>query len=171
MGQIIAFPTAPAVPHLAANLGTADCILLLAIRWWAADFRLGIDPIPRLRDALTHARACNAAILIDAFMSVVARTVRRPATINGPRCPQLSADEQQLLYAASLTQDDQGKLAEKALRTALLSAEGAAFAVGELEALGALFSQVCLFFGRRTSPAANPDNDSRTAWSPPAAWH
>jgi hypothetical protein len=169
MGQIIAFPVHPVpYPDLAADLGRADCVLLLAIRWWVEDYRAGADPIPRLREALTNAGAHDAAFLIDALMTVVARTGRRPVAINCPRCPHISVDEKQLLHAASLTQASDGKLAEKALRTALLSAEGAAFAVGELEGLADLFTRARLFFARRTSP---PSDDSREAWSPPAALH
>jgi hypothetical protein len=168
MGQIVAFPIFPTpYPDLAAELGRADSLLLLAMRWWVEDGRMGADPIPRLRAALTHAGADDSVFLIDALMAVVARTGRRPVTVNCPRCPHVSADEKHLLHAASLTQAAHGKLAEKALRTALLSAEGAAFAVGELEGLGDLFAKVRLFFARRTVP----DDNSREPWSPPAALH
>src|SRR5277367_2306989 len=109
MGQIIAFPVHPVpYPDLAADLGRADCVLLLAIRWWVEDYRASADPIPRLREALTNAGAHDAAFLIDALMTVVARTGRRPVAINCPRCPHIFADEKQLLHAASLTQASDG---------------------------------------------------------------
>jgi hypothetical protein len=169
MGQIIAFPAIPVpYPDLAAELGGADCVLLLSIRRWVEDYRAGADPIPRLCEALANTGAGDAAFVIDALMTVVARTGRRPVAINCPLCPHVSFDEKQLLHAASLTQASDGKLAEKALRTALLSAEGAAFAVGELEGLANLFAKARLFFARRTSP---PSDDGRDAWSPPTALH
>src|ERR1700689_1428426 len=40
MGQIIAFPLPPTpYPDLAADLDRAECILLIAIRWWVTSVR------------------------------------------------------------------------------------------------------------------------------------
>jgi hypothetical protein len=167
MGQIIQFPTQPTpYPNLATELSTADCVLLLAMRWWVEDYRAGVDPVPRLQAALENADAVDAAFSIDSLMSIVARTGRRAIAVNCPRCPNLSGDEKQLLHAASLTQASNGGLAEKTLRTALLSAEGAAFAVGALEGLGDLFGKARLFFARLASPGLTFDADDREAWAP-----
>ena len=84
MGQIIQFPAQPTpYPSLATELVTADCVLLLAMRWWVEDYRAGADPIPRLRAALENADAHDAAFSIDSLMSIVARTGRRSES----RCP------------------------------------------------------------------------------------
>jgi hypothetical protein len=167
MGQIIQFPAQPTpYPNLATDLATADCVLLLAMRWWVEDYKAGADPVPRLEAALENAGATDAALSIDSLMSIVARTGRRPIAVHCPRCPNLSGDEKQLLHAASLTQACNGALAEKTLRTALLSAEGAAFAIGALEGVGTLFGKARLFFARLASPALTFDDDDREAWAP-----
>ncbi len=63
-------------------------------------------------------------------------------------------------------------MAEKVLRTGLLSAEGAAVAVDALEVLGELFAKARLFFARRTSPVSESEmDDAREAWLPPAVLH
>ena len=70
-----------------------------------------------------------------------------------------------LLYAAGAAQGGDSALAERVLRTTLLSASGAEFALGPLEGLGALFTQVRLCFTRRRAPAPpGPE-----AWSPEVA--
>ena len=153
MGQIIRLLVAPAgYPEASADLDPAECVLLIAIRWWVDAWRHGDDPMPRLRQGLETASADDAAFSIDALMAIVARIVRQPIAIHCPRCPHLSGDEKQLLHAASLAQAGDGHLAEKALRTALLSAQGAEFALGPLEGLGELFAEAKLFFRRRRAP-------------------
>jgi hypothetical protein len=82
--------------------------------------------MPRLCQGLEAAGTCDAAFSVDALMAIIARTVRQPIAIHCPRCPHVSEDERHLLHAASLTQAGNGHLAEKALCTALLSAQGAA---------------------------------------------
>ena len=169
MGQIVAFPVPPTLyPDLAADLDTAECVLLIAIRSWVESHREDEDPIPRLCPGLETAGAADAAFSIDGLMTVVARTVSRQVDIHCPRCPQLSLDEKNLLLAASLAQAGDRCLAEKVLRTALLSGQGAEFAIGSLEGLGALFSEARLFLTRRRVPAPE---DGREAWSPPRVLH
>jgi hypothetical protein len=153
MGQIIRLLVTPAgYPDTSADLDPAESVLLLAIRWWVDAWRRGDDPMPRLHQGLGIAGAHNAAFSIDTLMSIVARTVREPLAIHCPRCPQLSGDEKQFLHAASLAHAGDGHLAEKALRIALLSAQGAEFALGPLEGLAELFAEVRLFFRRRRPP-------------------
>jgi hypothetical protein len=72
----------------------------------------------------------------------------------------VSADEGALLHAASAAQDGDGVLAERVLRTALLSAPGAEFALGPLELVGEVFAAVRLLFTRRA--------EEIEAWSPAA---
>jgi hypothetical protein len=55
--------------------------------------------------------------------------------------------------AAHLAQAGDSHLAEKALRAALLSGQGAEFALGPLEGVGELFAQARLFFRRRRESA------------------
>jgi hypothetical protein len=158
MGQIIRLPvTLAGYPDASTDLDPAESVMLLAIRWWVAAWRRGDDPMPRLHQGLGIAGAHAAAFSVDALMSIVARTVREPIAIHCPRCPHLSGDEKQLLYAASLAQAGDGYLAEKALRTALFSAQGAEFALGPLEGLAKRFAEVRLFFSRR-----RPPGDDRT---------
>jgi hypothetical protein len=166
MGQIIAFPLPPTpYPDLAADLDRAECILLIAIRWWVTSIRQQEDPIPRLCQALENAGAAGAAFPIDGLMTIVSRVVTRPVDIHCPRCPCLSRDEQHLLRAASLMQAGDRDLAEKVLRTSLLSAQGAEFALGPLEGLGTLFAQARLFLSRRR--LTNAATGDRLESSPP----
>jgi hypothetical protein len=155
MGQVIRMAVRPpAYPDRSADLDRAECVLLIAIRWWVVDHRLGIDPLPRLCQALDIAGAHDAAFSVDRLMAVVACTLRQPIVIHCPRCPRVSDEEKSLLHAASLAQGGDGPLAEKALRVALLSAQGAEFALGPLEGLGELFATARLLFRRRSPPAA-----------------
>ncbi|HEY4174417.1 MAG TPA: hypothetical protein VGM42_15405 [Rhodopila sp.] len=171
MGQIVAFPVPPTpYPDLAADLDTAECVLLVAIRSWVECHREDEDPIPRLCMGLESAGAPDAAFSIDKLMTVVGRTIARQIEVHCPRCPDLSVDEKNLLLAASLAQAGDRRLAEKVLRTALLSGQAADFAIGPLESLGELFAEAKLFLTRRRLPAAAP-RDEREAWSPPRALH
>jgi len=153
MGQVIRLPALPPpYPDHSADLDPGECVLLIAIRWWVADHCHGTDPLPRLCEALETAGAHEAAFPVDRLMTVVARTVRRPIAIHCPRCPKMSDDERVLLHSASLAQAGDGPRAEKALRTALLSAQGAEFALGPLESLGELFATARLLCRRRSAP-------------------
>jgi hypothetical protein len=168
MGQIIAFPSPPTpYPDLAADLDKGEALLLIAIRWWGESFREGEDPIPCLLQGLETAGTADAAFSIDGLMSIVARVARRPVDIRCPRCPRLSDDEKNLLRAAGLAQNGDRDMAEKILRTSLLSAQAAEFALGPLEGLGELFAKARLFLSRRRFPGDDqaPD-DSRESWSP-----
>ena len=172
MGQVIAFPVQPPYPDTAADLDRAECILLIAIRSWVECYREGEDPIPTLCQGLETAGAHDAAFSIDGLMTVVARSVSRTADIHCPRCPHLSGDEKHLLHAASLAQVDESKLAEKVLRTTLLSAQGAEFAIGPLKGLGELFRQAGLFLSRRRwSNWDRASGGSREIWTPPQSVH
>ncbi len=152
-------------PQRAAGLDRSECVLLIAIRWWVATFRQGEDPMPRLHQGLEIAGAREAAQSVDALMGTVARTARRPIDIHGPRCPGLFADEQQLLHAASLTQAGESALAERSLCRALLSSQGAAYALGPLEGLSAAFTDARLFLRRRRLPADDLSGSGMTqAW-------
>jgi hypothetical protein len=167
MGQVIDFPALPAsYPDLSADLDTAECVLLIAVRWWVESYRNGDDAIPRLWQGLASAGVPDAAFSIDGLMRVVATTVTRPIDIHGPRCPHLSLDEKHLLRAASLAQADEQRLAERVLRTTLLSAQGAEFAIVPLTGLGELFAQARLFLCRRRFPTeATETGEALQSWS------
>jgi hypothetical protein len=168
MGQIIQLPLSPTgYPDKSAELDPAESVLLIAIRWWVSSFRHDEDPMPRLCQGLETAGTLDAAFSIDALMAIVARTVQEPISIHCPRCPRVSGDEKHLLHAASLAQAGDSHLAEKALRTALLSAHGAEFVLGPLERLGELLAEAGLFFRRRRSPA-EMQIDAREPWNPSA---
>lgn len=156
MGQIISFPRPQILyPVLTANIHKAECVLLLATRWWVTCFRREEDPLPRLRLGLAFAGAEDAALSIDGLMTIVGRAVRRPLNIRPPRCRDLSHDETHLLQAAGLVQAGDIRLAERVLRTTLLSAAGAEFALGPLESLGVLFARAGLLLSpwRLAEPA------------------
>jgi hypothetical protein len=170
MGQIVRLPLPPqAYPDAAAGLDRAECVLLLAVRWWVADFRFRADPLPRLREAMTTAGAHDAAFAVDHLMTVIVRSVRRPMTIHCPRCPGLSGDEKEVLNAASLVQAGNTQMAERALRVALLSAPGAEFALGPLQGLAELFTRARLFLRLRRLPDVRRDPLRRVdPWIPSA---
>jgi hypothetical protein len=168
MGQVIqlAFPSTDYPPTKHA-LGSAESVFLIAVRWWVADYRQGEDPLPRLCEAMRAAGAHDAAFSVDQLMAIVARSARQQIAIHCPDCPHLSADEKHLLHAASLAQASRSDLAERALRTALLSAQGAEFALGPLEGLSKLFTEARLHFCRRRAPAADrPGAHAVEAWMP-----
>jgi hypothetical protein len=169
VGQIIQLTLSPAeYPDNSAALDPAECILLIAIRWWVDSYRRDEDPMPRLCQGLEAAGTCDAAFSVNALMAIIARTVRQPIAIHCPRCPHVSEDERHLLHAASLTQAGNGHLAEKAL-CALLSAQGAEFALGPLRGLGEFFAEAGFFFRRRRSPVT--EQAPAKAVEPPATIH
>ncbi len=150
-----------------AELPKAEAVMLLAVRWWVRCLREGENPIPRLTTAMTRADVRDAGYSVDALMNIIARTGQRPVDIRCPRCPELSEDEAVLLHAARLAQMERADLAERHLRLYLLTSSGAEFAIGPLEAIGTLFLEAGLVFGRRRRVAATqpawvmPDDCSR----------
>jgi hypothetical protein len=170
MGQIIRLPVRPARhPDVAADLDAAECVLLIGIRWWVASHRRAEDPMPRLCRGMRSAGGDDAAYSINSFMTILARTLRQPIAIHCPRCPFLSDDEKLLLHAANLAQDGDSRLAEKALCTALLSAQAAEFALVPLEGLGTLLAEARLIFRRRRRSAEGyARSEAIEPWIPPA---
>jgi hypothetical protein len=168
MAQIIPFtPTLASYPTSTTLLDAAERAFLIAIRWWASAIRHGENPMPHLCRHFHTAGARDAAFSVDSLMAVVARTVRQPLATHCPHCPHPSTDETHLLHAASLVQTGESGLAERALRTALLSTSGAEFALGPLEGLGELFARARLLFSRRRSPAdALPRAGAIETWAP-----
>ncbi len=154
MAHIIRFPTTSDLyPARSPDLEEPEAVLLLGLRWWVADVREHVNPLPRLRHGMGLAGASDAAVSIDALMSIIGGTARRPLEVHGPGCDCLSADEQQMLHAASLVQAGDSPRAEQVLRTALLSAQGADMALGPLQGIGRLFSAARLLLRRRRAPA------------------
>ncbi len=166
MGQVIRLDTRSATyPDVTDGLDLPEAALLWAMRGWVADWRRGEDPIPGLAAAMRIVGAPDAAFSVDRLMAVLARTAREPVAIHCPHCPHLSHHEKRLLQAASLAQAGASKLAEQALRTALLSAAGAEFCLGPLEGLAGLFAQARLYFRRRHLAGAHLPGES--IWVPP----
>jgi hypothetical protein len=154
MGQVIRFPTPlDAYPSNSSDLDDAEGILLLGLRWWVKDGRHRQDPLPRLRHGMDLAGTPESAQSVDALMSIAARTTRRSLEIHGPRCQCLSLDETQMLHAASLVQGGEDACAERVLRMALLTAQGADMALGPLRGIGRLFAAARLLLRRRPAPA------------------
>jgi hypothetical protein len=173
MARIIAFPIPPtAYPDHTADLDAAESVLLTAIRSWVKSDRNNEDPIPGLRQKLEPAGAPDAALSVVGLMTVLARLVMRPVDVQCPRCPTLSIDEKHLLLAASFAQAGETRAAEKVLRTPLLSAQGAEFAIGPLEGVGELFARARLFLSRRRLPAEDRQTGgNRESRSSPPSFH
>src|SRR5262245_25043838 len=166
MGQIICLDTRSAIyPDVTDALDFPETVLLRAIRGWVVAWRVGEDPMPGLAAAMRTAGVRDAAFSVDRVMAVLARTAREPVAIHCPRCPRLSHHEKCLLQAASLAQAGASDLAQRALRTALLSAAGAEFCLGPLEGLARLFAQAHLYFRRRQLAGARLSDES--IWVPP----
>jgi hypothetical protein len=168
MGLVIPFPASPRpYPTFVAALDAAERVLLAAMRQWVSAFREAEDPLPRLCDDLAAAGIEEAACPVDALMGVVARSARRTVAIHCPRCRALADDEQHLLRAVSLTQAGDADLAERVLRTALLTAQGAEIALGPIEELSHVFAAAGLFLRRRQQ--SPDDQDAVESWTPPAS--
>jgi hypothetical protein len=170
MGQVIRLPVLASTepyPDASEELDPPERTLLSGIRWWVVDHRRGDDPLPRLCRIFDTSDVHDAAFSVDQLMFVVARSGRRQVAIHCPRCPGLSVDETHLLHAACLAQAGRSDLAERTLRAALLTAQGAEFALGPLEGLGELFAEAKLLFRRRRPPADDrPLPGVIEAWSP-----
>jgi hypothetical protein len=165
MGQVIPFPAAAlAYPTRTDGLDDAESLLLLSIRWWVAAIRHDEEPTLRLELGLGPAGLRTAVASVHAMMTGIARTARRPLDVYCPRCPTLSADEAQLLDAASLAQAGEREQAYQALALVLLSARGAEFVLEPLAGLGTLFAAAGRLLHRRRTPLARPEPAA-----PPAA--
>jgi hypothetical protein len=169
MGHVLPFARSlPEFPTTAAALDAAEGIFLVALRWWLADTRQGNDPLPRLRRLMMHAGVPDVAHSVDYLMRVVARTARWQVDVRCAYCPSLSYDERRLLRAAALTQAGEIERAKAALRSSMLSALGAEFALGPLEGLGALLRDAGLVFPRRAPGfGRDPVDGGVKAWTPP----
>ena len=152
MGQVIQFLPSIAPIRRRSGLDDPAAVLLIGLRWWAEDTSRQHDPLPRLRQGMGIAGLSDSALAIDAFMTIAGCTTYRVLELHGPGCDCLSQDEKHLLHAASLVQAGHDALAERALRTALLTAQGADMALGPLQGIGQLFSAARLFFRCRTAP-------------------
>jgi hypothetical protein len=149
-------PPTATYPDACTKLATAECTLLLAMRWWVNAFREKEDALFRLCLGLEKAGAYEAAFPIDTLMGVLVRTTARTLTVQCPRCPSVSDDEKRLLQAAALVQNGDKMLAARVLRTTLLSAAGAADALIPLATIGELFAGARLIF-RPPADAAAPE--------------
>jgi hypothetical protein len=170
MSQIVAFPVPPTpYPDLAGDLNKAESVLLVAIRRWVECHPDGEDPMPRLCQSHKTAGAPDAAFSINGLMAIMARAVTRQVEIHCPRCRHLSRDEKHVLGSASLTQAGKSDLAEKVLRTTLLSAQGAEFAIGPLAGPGELFARARRLLSRRPLPVEHRNTGVHMEfWSPPS---
>lgn len=154
MGQVVSFNATPsAYPPPTASLDSAESAVLITIRWLAAAFRGGEAPMPHLFQRVETTGTHGAAFSVNVLIGVIARTARHLLEIHCTRCPHLSDDEKHTLHAERLAQAGKNAMAACALRTALLTAQGAEFALGPLKGLGELFTEAKLFFHRQRSVA------------------
>ncbi len=105
--------------------------VLLAVRQWRAD--------SNRRDA-TRLRGGRAASSVVQPGTTVAQMVPRRVPVRWLRWPGLRCSRARLLRRARLPEDGESVLAERTLRTALLSTSGADFALGPLLGLGQLLA-------------------------------
>jgi hypothetical protein len=96
MGRIIQFPVTPRdFKETATSLDTAECVVLIAMRWWDADFRRDEDPLPRLSQAMEAAGVAigpltgPGAVLVESGFAFRPRksSVSEPAGAAGPWRP------------------------------------------------------------------------------------
>jgi hypothetical protein len=149
MRQLVSLATAPFYPASVALLDPAERVFLVAVRGWVSGYRGDEDPVPRLCRGLKIAGARDAAFSINEFMAVIANTAREQIAIHRPRSRDISGDERQLIFAASLAQADESAAAERVLRESLISATGAEFALDPLRLTAELFARAGLNFSRR----------------------
>ena len=169
MGRIL--PFTPRILHTypvaAEALDRAEGVVLTGMRKWVAELKRGADPMRRLRQDMAGLGAPDAALSLDQFLHIVARTARRPVDMRCPRCPRLSEDEQRLLHAAALAQAGESGRAERTLRCGLLSPPGAEFALGPLEGLGELLLGIGLALPRRVFAEEQDLPGGGTVWASP----
>jgi hypothetical protein len=175
MGQIIRLPVSlAAYPSTTPDLNPAECVFLTGLRCWAADLRLGNDPLDRLTRVLEIAQAPDAARPLDRFMIVALHSTARAVTLHCPCCSTVGGDEAHLLHAASLVQAGTREQAADALQASLLTTQGAVLALGPLEEGADAFAKARLFFRRRQLACPDPE---RSGWGdagvplPPGTLH
>jgi hypothetical protein len=162
VGQAIRFP-AIVLPYPAwrANRERAEHILLIALHWWAASHSDGADPVPRLREVPDAADA-HAQLFERRLMPVVVYPARRPVAVLPPRSLRLPRGKTCPLHAACLAQAREVQLTDRALRTTLLSIQGADSVFVPSEDVGTFFKEVWLYL-RRWRPSGRAD-------ATPSAW-
>jgi hypothetical protein len=173
MGQIITFPHQPTpYPDHAADLDMVKCVPPIAMRSRTDPHEAGEDPIPGLFSAPDTADAPDAAFSIDGLMMAAAQDATRQGDVRCVPCPRMPLDETLVLSSSDLARAGESRFAERALRTTLLSAQGADCAIGPLECPGALFIRARLYLARRRSPdyPAEPLNGPHVS-SPPRGTH
>jgi hypothetical protein len=151
-----------------ARLDPAERVLPIARRWWVADRHRGDDRLPRLYQALNVAGVRDGGLPADQLIRVVVPSARRLIDIGCSPCSHLFDDEKQVLNATSLRQTGKSDVTQRALRTALLSAHGAEFALGPLE----LFARAKRFLCRHAQPQMNQKRVIAVEpWLPPSTVH
>jgi hypothetical protein len=169
MGRIL--PFTPRILHTypvrAEALDHAEGMVLAGMRTWVAELKRGADPMPRLRQHMAGLGAPDAALSLDQFLRIIARTTRRPVDMRCPHCQRLSQDEQRLLHAAALAQAGESGRAERTLRCGLLSPSGAEFALGPLEGLGELLLGIGLILPRRVFAEEQDPPGGGMIWASP----
>lgn len=169
MGHIM--PFVPRVlrgyPASADALEPPELILLSSVRRWVAAVRRAADPAPILSQAMAANGVTAAAMSIDMFMNIVARTAWRPVEVRCPYCMRVAADEQVMLHAARFAQGRDIRMAEETLRAGLLSPVGASFAMGPLKGLGRIFAVAGLLLPSRSlSASVNAPVEGVEPWLP-----
>lgn len=95
-------PTWPWADTPADDLPPAERLLLEAMRRWAAAVRAGHPPLPALRPPLIAEDAAAAIAPLAALLHGLAAW--QPLPLGCPLCPDVAAEEAQLLLGCALVQ-------------------------------------------------------------------
>lgn len=86
-----------------SDLGFVEQITLWSIRAWIAGFRSGEEMQAIMHQALDMMDAADALPYVDAAMTVLSVSVKRPMDAGCPKCRHVTPDEGRLLLALALT--------------------------------------------------------------------
>lgn len=85
------------------DLGFVEQITLWSIRAWIAGFRSGEEMQGVMHQALDMMDAADALAYVDAAMTILSVSVKRPMDVGCPKCRHVTPDEGRLLLALALT--------------------------------------------------------------------
>jgi hypothetical protein len=129
----------PDQPTAGPALPLADRLLLWALRVWVIGLQRRLDVAEPMRAAFVRFGVADAVEPVDGLMSILACGATQTLCVECVCHPRLTDDEQRLLRAAALHQDDRGFEARFLLR-AILTAEASRDAGEMLGRIGRIFA-------------------------------
>lgn len=127
-----------------AKLSPEQGALIWCMRAWVRSLRCELDTDPRIQGVLGALGAPDAAPYLEGFMFAVGNGATRTIAVQCACCPAVSPDEQLLLDALGLAQEQRPFEALLRLR-ACLSPEGARAALRSAGGIGAALARVGCF--------------------------